>query len=46
MRTKMSTTTDKRACTQRAAQFLAALELIRRGYTVAFTRGNRRPMLT
>jgi hypothetical protein len=37
------TPVQKRNRTQWAAQFLAAAELVRRGYTVAFTMGNHTP---
>src|SRR5579863_9156701 len=40
--TKM-TLAQKRARTQWSAQFLAAAELVRRGYMVAFTMGNHTP---
>jgi len=36
--------TAKRQRTQWAAQFLAASELVRRGYAVSFTMGNHTPM--
>ena len=38
------TQTQKRQRTQWATQFLAAAELVRRGYTVAFTMGNHTPI--
>jgi hypothetical protein len=40
---KTMTMVEKRGRTQWAAQFLAAAELVRRGYTVAFTMGNYTP---
>jgi hypothetical protein len=38
------TSAEKRARTQWATQFLAAAELVRRGYTVTFTMGNSTPI--
>ena len=38
------TATAKRGRTQWASQFLAAAELIRRGYVVTFTTGNNTPL--
>ena len=44
MRAAETTPAGRRARTQWAAQFLAAAELVRRGYTVSFTMGNHTPM--
>jgi hypothetical protein len=44
METAEATPAERRARTQWAAQFLAAGELVRRGYTVSFTMGNHTPM--
>jgi hypothetical protein len=43
MSERKPTQVTKRVQTQWAAQFLAASELVRRGYTVSFTMGNHTP---
>jgi hypothetical protein len=40
----MMTRTEKTQRTQWTAQFLAASELVRNGYVVSFTMGNRTPL--
>jgi hypothetical protein len=43
MKEEDMTSAQKRSASQWAAQFLAASELVRRGYTVSFTTGNNTP---